>query len=68
MNQQRLPPRFRDSEDEVLLSTVCRHPVLYDWRHEDFKNTKVKSDIWDGIAVTVGRDGKPKLILTFITL
>nr|XP_014288091.2 uncharacterized protein LOC106688235 [Halyomorpha halys] len=48
--------RLTESQDEALVTAVGQFPALYDLRHEDYKNRKVRTDLWDNIALSLGRD------------
>lgn len=58
MHRHHHHPRLTEAQDEALVAAVGQFPALYDLRHEDYKNRKVRADLWDNIALSLGRDGK----------
>lgn len=48
---------FSAEEDEKLIEEVSTHPALYDLQDPNYKDQKVKDNIWVVVGEEVGRPG-----------
>ncbi|KAF6211570.1 hypothetical protein GE061_012083 [Apolygus lucorum] len=50
--------RFSTEEDEFLIDFVRDHPILYDMKDTEFKNTSKKDEIWNEAGKVLEKDGR----------
>jgi hypothetical protein len=48
---------FNHALDEQLIDLVRRHPALYQSSHISYKESAVKENVWDEIALSLDRTG-----------
>lgn len=60
MSSQNTKLHFSAEEDEKLTESVRKHPALYEMQHALYRDTRVKDNIWKGIAEYVERSGEFK--------
>lgn len=53
---------------ERLIEEVRKYPILYDQRHEKYRNTDYKERLWNTIATQLGTHGKAKSIFFIFSL
>lgn len=44
--------------EEILITLVSQHPLLYDLSVEDYRNTRKKDKTWSEIGVKLNKSGK----------
>lgn len=54
---------FTSQEEELLIDLVEKNPMLYDVQNKNYKNHKLRSIAWAGIAEAMGETKTGKLIL-----
>ena len=53
-----MPLFFSVEEDEVLVEEVACHPSLWQLSHPQYKNQRIKDNVWVEIAEKVGKSGE----------
>lgn len=53
-----MAPLFTDTEDDILLEEVANHPSLWQLSHPQYKDQRMKDNIWTLISDKVGKPSK----------
>lgn len=48
---------FTDEQAEKLIELVREQRAIYDTKHEDYRDTNVRANIWQSIAKEMGQYG-----------
>lgn len=56
---------FTTEDDELLISLVSEHPLLYDLNDGEYKNSKKKDKTWNEISMELNKKGKYFSIFLF---
>jgi len=49
---------FTPENDELLISLIREHPVLYKLSDKNYKDNNIKENVWKEISFGIGKSGK----------